>query len=59
MDVYDWVKLGEEKGFCSPPKCATHDGIPHVGDEEQEWEEGGDPCQPIVRLLHPGEQVAP
>jgi len=58
MDVYDWVKLGEEKGFCSPAVCATHDGIPGVGNEEAEWEEGHDPCQHIVRLLHEGETVA-
>lgn len=57
MDVYEWVEMGVEQGFCSPTACATHDGIPEVGDEGQQWEDGGDPCQHVVRLLHPGEQI--
>ena len=32
--------------------CATHDGIEPISQEEiDEWEEGGDPCQFVVRIL--------
>lgn len=55
MDVYEWVELGVKQGFCSQAVCATHDGVPSTAEEADEWEEGGDPCQHVVRLLHPGE----
>lgn len=57
-DVYAWVEHGVAKGYCSPAVCSTHDGLPAVGDEDEEWEDGGDPCVPAVRLLHPGETLA-
>lgn len=58
MDVYEWIELGVQQGFCSPAVCATHDGVPNVDDEAAEWEEGGDPCQHIIRVLHPGEHLS-
>lgn len=49
-DVYEWLKYGIERGFCSDPVCHTHDGVPYTDDEDEEWNEGFDPCVPAVRL---------
>ena len=46
----EWIQLGIDLGYCSEYACATHDGIPATEDEDEEWEAGGDPCQPVVRL---------
>jgi hypothetical protein len=30
----------------------THDGDPYMSkEEEEEWEEGGDPCCPVFKIL--------
>lgn len=47
----EWLELGQKLGYCTDYTCATHDGIPTTEEEDEEWEAGGDPCQPIVRLL--------
>jgi hypothetical protein len=52
MDFYEWLQIGVEKKWISNPFCYTHDGDPYMSDEEQEeWDDGGDPCMPVVRLL--------
>lgn len=50
MTFDEWIKFGFEQGFCSPPVCATHDGVPSSRVEDEEWEDGMDGCQHIVRL---------
>lgn len=45
-----WMAYGVEKGWCSRPVCATHDGVPDTEEEQAEWDEGYDPCQHILRL---------
>lgn len=48
----DWLRIGISRGFCTDAVCGTHDGVPVLSDlEAEEWEAGGDPCAPIVRLL--------
>jgi hypothetical protein len=51
MTFDEWYDLGQKKGYCSEGFCDTHDGHWNVlSDEERdEWEEGGDPCLPVVR----------
>jgi len=52
MTQWEWLQYGIKKGFCSDIVCNTHDGLPVVSDEEEaEWEAGGDPCVPAVRIL--------
>lgn len=46
----DWIELGKTLGFCGDLKCATHDHVDTTEDEDEEWEAGGDPCQPVVRI---------
>ena len=49
----DWVQYGIAKGWVSDSYCATHDGGSQYWTEEEmlEWEEGGDPCQVVIRVL--------
>jgi hypothetical protein len=52
IDFNEWVEIGTVKGWISPPFCYTHDGDPYMSaEEEQEWEEGGDPCCPVFKIL--------
>jgi len=51
-DFQVWFSQGLEKGWISDVTCATHDGIEPISEEEaKEWEDGGDPCQFVVRIL--------
>lgn len=50
MNVLEWIDLGVAQGWCSEPVCSTHDGIPMTDVEEQEVEEGWDPCLFVLRL---------
>lgn len=47
-----WLENGIERGWITEPFCNTHDGDPYMTEEEaKEWEEGGDPCQPVVKII--------
>lgn len=48
MDFDLWLQYGIEQGFCGPPVCSTHDGIPTSEEEDLEWEEH-DPCITVIR----------
>ena len=51
-DAAEWIRIGVEKAWISDPFCYTHDGDPYMTEEEEkEWEEGGDPCSPVLKLL--------
>jgi len=43
MNFDEWIAFGIEKGWCGPPVCYTHDGLPMSTSEEEEFNEG-DPC---------------
>jgi hypothetical protein len=49
-DVHEWLAYGQQRGWCSPTACSTHDGVPATDDEDAEFEEGYDPCIHVVRL---------
>lgn len=51
MDIVDWIAYGVERGFCSPACCSTHDGLPMSDEEEQEFEDGWDPCLHALRII--------
>jgi hypothetical protein len=47
-----WLQNGIDKGWITEPFCYTHDGDPYMTEEEeQEWEDGGDPCAHVVKFL--------
>lgn len=58
MSFDEWMSYGIEKGWCGPPLCSTHDGIPYSAEEEQDWEAGDDPCAHIIRLYNDEEHKA-
>ena len=49
----NWLREGIEMGWVTDPYCATHDGGMQYWSEEevQEWEDGGDPCQHVIRIM--------
>jgi len=48
-----WLTNGIERGWISEPYCHTHDGgYQFMSEEEiQEWEDGGDPCEHVLRIF--------
>ena len=46
----EWISYGIEKGWCGPPVCYTHDGLPMSEQEYAEFDEGQDPCTHVVRM---------
>ena len=53
MTFDEWIQLGVVEGWVSMPVCQTHDGVPQTPEEEAAWEDGWDPCVPVVRLWGP------
>ena len=49
MEFSEWMQIGIEQGWCGPPVCYTHDGLPTSTAEDDEFEEG-DPCIHIIRM---------
>jgi len=49
LDLDEWLEYGYRNGYCSPPVCYTHDGLPTSIFEDSELD-GGDPCLHLVRL---------
>jgi hypothetical protein len=47
---YNWIKLGIKKGWCGPPICITHDGIPTTPEQDAELDGGHDPCINMIRI---------
>lgn len=45
-----WLNNGIERGWVSPPECATHGELPMTGEENEQFEDGYDPCIPAVRI---------
>jgi len=52
MDITfdEWISYGIGKGWCGPPVCYTHDGLPMSEQEYAEFDEGQDPCTHVVRM---------
>jgi hypothetical protein len=50
MTFDEWIKMGYDMGYCSPPVCTTHDGIPTTATEDEAWEDRIDVCLHIACL---------
>lgn len=47
-----WLKQGVDSGWITEPFCHTHDPDPFMDeDEQQQWEDGFDPCQHVLRIM--------
>ena len=53
LDEFEiWLNNGIDRGWITEPFCNTHDGDPFMSEEEEkEWEEGGDPCQVLIKII--------
>jgi hypothetical protein len=56
MDFDSWAKIGYEAGWCSPPVCYSHDGVPMTAGEVEQLDIGEDPCLHVVRLYESADQ---
>ena len=54
MEFHEWLQVGYGNGWCGPPVCYTHDGLPMSESENDEFNEG-DPCIHIIRLYEDAE----
>lgn len=51
-EYFEWLNLGITRKWISEPFCYTHDGDPYMSiTDQQELEDGGDPCSPVLKLL--------
>jgi hypothetical protein len=50
MTFDEWLKFGYQQGFCSPPVCWFHDGLPTSVFEDDEVDAEGETCLHIIRL---------
>jgi len=54
MDFHEWIRIGNDNGWCGPVLCYTHDGLPTSQEEDEEFSEG-DPCIHIARFYDSAE----
>lgn len=50
MDFSTWLTFGIDQKYIDPVVCQTHEGVRMTPEEDQEFEDGGDPCIPVIRL---------
>lgn len=51
LDFDTWLSVGMDAGWCGPPVCYNHDGLPMSNEEWIEEETNGEPpCMHIIRL---------
>lgn len=50
MTFDEWLRYGWAKGWCGPPVCEIHDGVPLADDEMEGYVMGEEPCVHIIRL---------
>ena len=46
----EWLSYGVTKSWVTLPLCDTHEGYPLTEEEAKEFDEGYDPCIPILRI---------
>lgn len=56
MTFEEWVLYGVNRGYCTDVSCYTHDGFILTEEENAEFDEGGDPCVPVLRVWNTTEQ---
>lgn len=56
LSCEEWLAHGWQQGWCSPPVCAVHDGIPYSPEEDDAMDGGDDPCVHVLRLYETTEQ---
>jgi hypothetical protein len=50
MKFSEWLNIGLDKKWISNIHCETHEGTQMTKEELDAWDEGQDPCIPIIRV---------
>ena len=58
MNQAEWLVYGLENGFCGPRVCIFHDGLPTTKSEDDEMDEGNDPCVFLIRMYSDAQERA-
>ena len=45
-----WLATGISSGWVTPIFCQTHDMTPMSDNEHHEFDQGFDPCIPVIRI---------
>lgn len=53
---HEWVETGIRNGYITAPVCSTHDGTPTTAEEDDDIEQGDDPCIVVLRICEPMQQ---
>lgn len=53
-----WLEYGYKRGYCGPPVCVMHDGLPTSEGEAFLLDGDDDPCMHIIRLYEDLEMKA-
>lgn len=55
MTFDEWIAYGITQGWCGPPVCYTHDGLPTSEAEQEDlWE--NELCVSVMRIYENAEQ---
>lgn len=52
----EWYQHGIKMKWIGPVTCDTHEGVGLTEAEEQEFEDGGDPCIRVLRVFDSAEE---
>ena len=58
MTFDEWANYGWQRGWCGPPVCYIHDGLPMSDQEQDQLDEGDDPCVHVIRLYEQSDTAA-
>lgn len=58
MTHEEWLEYGWKNGYVSAPMCIVHDGWATTPEEDEELEEGHDPCLFMMRVYEDDDQRA-
>ena len=50
-----WLEYGWDRGWCGPPVCVDHDGVPMTTEESDLVWDGEEICVFIIRLYEDAE----
>lgn len=50
MSFEEWMALGQGRGWVAEGVCQTHGMVPMSDEESERFEEGHDPCVPVLRV---------
>ena len=52
----EWLLEGVRLGYCSPVVCQTHDGVSLTEEQEDEFDQGFDPCVHVIQVFEDRDQ---